>query len=269
MTVTRPARINVIAVVIATTAALFGRSWLQVELLQDGWQKDYAADLSYLVVPVILLMLLFPVLRKDRAFLKRQFQRTDFSLRVVLSALIVGLLIRALWWGQLVAGISFGFYRNDDAQAIEGPQFWFHCGAPHVVILGFLIMAMMVPVIEEVTHRAYIQSAFHRRGPVLAVLVSAFVFAVFHPPTSWLFSFVGGIVFGIQFWNSGSLWPSTISHATVNALIQVDWRCLHGRWNPSTSELPLWQSGIPATLIIVLSIAGIVWLIGKKKHRDE
>lgn len=265
MTATPPAKINVVAVIVATTAALFGRSWLQLKLLADGVQKDHAADLSYLVVPPILLILLLPVLHKDRAFIARQFRLTGLTLQSVVSAFLVGFLIRTLWWGQTVAAISFGIYRNDNPSAIEGPLFMFNCSSPHVVTLGFLVMAVMVPIIEELTHRSYVQTAFRHRGPAIAVCLSALVFAIFHKQGSWPFVFFGGVIFGVQYWRSGTLWPSLISHATVNALIQVDWRCLNTQWNPRPDDLPLAVPGVAGVSVVLISLTAIFCLL--RKHR--
>lgn len=257
----QPVRLHVAAVIIATTAALIGRSWLQVELLTAGVEKDHAADLSYLVVPFVLLILLCPVLYQDTAYLRQQMRRKDLSLQIILSAVGIGLLLRIFWWGQLVAGISFGLYVNDDLFAIEGPLFRFQCSPPHVVVLGFLVMAVMVPIVEEFTHRGYVQSALHRQGAIIAILVSASIFSVFHTPTSWVFSFIAGIVFGVQYWNSGSLWPSLITHATFNFLVQVDWRCMNTQWNPRATDLPLWVPGVLSVLVVLSSTLGIICLV--------
>ncbi len=265
MTAILPAKTNVVAVVVATIAALFGRSWLQLKLLADGFQKDYAADLSYLVVPPILVVLLAPVILKDKAFLARQFRLTGLTLRTTLSAIVIGILARTAWWGQLFAGISFGIYRNNDPSAIEGPLFMFNCAAPHVVALGILVMAFMVPVIEELTHRSYVQMAFRHRGPVIAICLSAFVFAIFHRFSSWPFAFFTGLIFGVQYWKSGTLWPSLISHATLNTLIQVDWRCLNTQWNPRPEDLPLAVPGAAASSVALISLTAIFCLL--RKHR--
>jgi len=267
MKASRPATKNTIAVIVATTAALFGRSWLQVELLQDGLQKDYAADLSYLVGPPILLVLLLPVLRQDKAFLIKQLQRSVLSRSMIVRAVAVGVLIRVLWWSMTIAAVAFGFFRNDDPFAIKGPLFSFQCPSAQVAALGFLVMAVLVPIIEEVTHRGYVQSSLRHRGPVIAIAVSATVFAVFHPFSNWSFTFVAGVVFGVQYWNSGSIWPSLISHATVNSLVQVDWRCLHGIWNPPVSELPFWRVGLAATGILFLTAISIICLTASTKTR--
>jgi len=261
MTATPPAKINVVAVIVATIAALFGRSWLQLKLLANGVQKEYAADLSYLVVPPILLIILTPVILKDKAFLAQQFRLTGLTIRAVLVAIAIGILARAASWGQLVAGISFGFYRNNDPSAIEGPLFMFDCASPHVVAFGFVVMVFMVPIIEEITNRSYVQTAFRHRGPVIAICLSAFVFTIFHRLSSWPFAFFAGLIFGVQYWRSGTLWRSLISHGTVNALAQVDWRCLRGHWNPPPSQLPLWSIGVPSLLILAVAILAIIYLL--------
>ena len=262
----RPAAKFAIAVLAATTAALFARSWLQMRLLEDGVQRYYAADLSFLVVPPIFLVLALPVFYQDRAFLVEQFRPRGLSLAIVWRAIAVGFLIRGLWWATTVASIAFGVIRNDNPNAIEGPIFSFQCAPAEVVLLGFLVMAVMVPITEELTHRADIQTALRRRGPIVAIAASAVIFAVFHPPSSWPFTFFAGVVFGIQYWNTGSLWPSVISHATVNGLIQVDWRCLHGIWNPPASDLPLWRLGILALCIIAFALISIFRLTCKRKE---
>jgi membrane protease YdiL (CAAX protease family) len=254
-----------IAVVVATSATLFARAWLQIDLQAAGLQKDYSSDLSYLLVSPILLLLLAPVVLKDKSFLFHQFRRSAISQRVILEAVLIGVLLRVTSWAKLVAGVAFGFYRSESPIVIEGPQFAFQCASVPVVVLGFLVMAFMVPIIEEVTHRAYIQSAVQHRGPIAAILVSASVFAVFHPLTNWPFSFLAGVVFGAQYWKSRSLWPSLISHATVNALIQIDWRCLNTQWNPRQADVPLWSPGIVSVVIVFAAVTGIFCLL--KKHR--
>lgn len=265
MTAASPSRRNVIAVLVATTAALMFRAWLEVELLEDGFQKDYAADLSYLVVPPILILLLFPVLRLDRRFLAAQFELSRLSAGLVLRAILVGVAIRGLWWAQLIAGVSLGIYHNPDLQAVEGPVFVFDCPAPRVVLLGLLVMTMAVPFVEEITHRAYVQTSLGRFGAWVAIPVSALLFSVFHLPSSWGFVFLAGIVFGVQYWYAASLWPALITHATVNTLIQLDWRCLNGQWNPRPETLPLWCGAAIASLAAFCFLIMIVSLVRPKK----
>ncbi len=261
MAVQQISRTTIVALLVATTAALVARSWLQIKLLQDGMPQPVAADISYLVVPAVLILLLFPLWRNEKSFLKDQFRAEDLTVQLALQALAVGLLIRILWWCQLVADVSFGITSSAEADAIVGPVFVFQCASPGVVFLGFLVMTVLVPIIEEITHRGYIQTALHHRGGFIAVLISALAFAVFHKLTSWPFAFFAGIVFGVQYWATRSLWSSLISHATINGLIQLDWRCLNGQWNPQSADLPLLLPGITAVLTFVVCLTVLVRLL--------
>ena len=256
-------RTTLVAVIVATVAALIARSWLQLQLIHDGMNSALAADVSYLVVPPILIILLFPLWRSERAFLSRQFRRKDATLTIVLNAVAIGVLIRLCWWAQLIAGVSLGIYQSDDPTALVGPTFSFQCASPAIVVLGFLAVAVLTPVIEEIVHRAYILTALRRRKALVAILVSALVFAVFHRQSSWAFAIFAGIIFGVQYWSTKALWASVISHATVNAMTLVDWRCLSSSWNPLIDEIPVVVPAVIALIVLAGSIAAIVVLLRK------
>lgn len=261
MTATQPVRRHLIAVIVITFAALIVRSWLQVVLLDDGHQKDYASDLSYLVLPPILFVLLFPVLRQHRPLLKKILTPRDLTATLVLRAIAIGVLLRLTWWCQMIAGISFGFYRSVDPGAVIGPTFSFGCAAPHVVLLGVAVMVLMVPFIEELVHRGLVQTWLADRGPAIAITLSSLLFMLVHRQSSWVFAFCAGIAFGILFWRTGTIWMSFIAHATVNGLIQFDWRCVRGQWNPQSSDLPLWSIGLSSSLVLLLAVAAVFGLV--------
>jgi membrane protease YdiL (CAAX protease family) len=263
MSAHRISRTTIVAVLIATTAALVGRSWLQVELRGSGIEPIIAADLSYLVVPPILVLLLFPLWKSEKRFLADQFRFEDLTWRLVGRAFVIGLLIRILWWSQLVTSISLGIYKSTSPEPVVGPEFSFQCGSSSTVLLGLIVMAMLVPLIEEIMHRGFIQSALQRRGTVFAIVVSASIFAVFHKLTSWPFAFLGGVVFGIQYWSTRSLWPSFISHATFNGLIQLDWRCASTRWNPKSADIPMFVPGLIGTTVFIICLATLLALLTK------
>lgn len=250
-----------IAIILASVVVLFVQSYLRLELQKRGLDTAHAKDLSYLVVPPLLLLLLFPVLGQYKEFVSGLLRRRRLTLRLVLSAIALGVLMRVVWWSQLIARVSFGLTTNRDPDALVGPVFHFACPPPQVIGLGFLVMALLIPVMEEVVHRGLIQSALAHKGRVVAVSVSALVFAVFHTPTSYVFVFVMGVVLGVQFWNTQTLWPSVITHATYNGLIQIDWRCLHGGWNPRQDELPLLMPGTAALSLLTIALIAAAWLL--------
>jgi membrane protease YdiL (CAAX protease family) len=254
-------RTTIIAILVATTAAHIARSWLQIELVQDGMSRVLAADVSFLIVPPILLLLLFPLWRNDAPFIKNMFRWQDLSWPLALQALVIGVLIRVAWWSQLIAGVSFGLYSSSNPAAIVGPSISFECARAEIVILGFLVMALIVPIIEETVHRGYIQTAVESRGFMTAVIVSSLVFVVFHRFSSWPFVFFAGLVLGTQYWVTRSLWASLITHAAVNGMIQVNWRCFSIQWNPRASDLPLFTPGLVALFVFVLSLAALTTVL--------
>ena len=134
--------------------------------------------------------------------------------------------------------------------------------------MGVIVMAVLVPIIEEVVHRGFVQSALYRYGPVVAILGAAAVFTVFHPPGSWGFVFSAGVMLGTQYRITKSLWSSLISHATINALIQLDWRCLRGQWNPPATETPIIESFAVALLLFFVCIGSIVAVL-VRMHRGD
>lgn len=257
----RITRTTITALLVALTGALIARAMIQIHLVEQGYATRFASDLAYLVVPVVLALFLFPIWRTEKPYVLAQFPLADFNWRVIVRAISVGVLLRLAWWSQLVAGISFGLYRGSESSAVVPLTLSFECPPAPVLGLGLVIMAMLVPLIEEVVHRGYVQGILLPRGFVLSVLISAIVFTVFHSYTAWTFVFIAGCVFAAQYWYARSLWPSVIAHATYNGLIQFDWRCVAGRWNPAADDPNLMVPGAIASLCLVGCVIVLIKLI--------
>ncbi len=250
-----------VALFVASTAGLIARTILQRQLTNQGLQPSFAADLSFLVIPPILILLLFPIWRVEKPYILALFRRVDINWAVALRAVAIGALMRLTWWSQLIAGVSLGFYPAPEATPPTALALSFHCPPLPIIGLGFFVMALLVPLTEEILHRGYVQEVLRYRGAVVSVIVSAIVFIIFHRYTSWPFAFFAGVIFGMQFWISKSLWPSFISHATVNGLIQIDWRCMTGQWNPDPDSIPFLLPGIIAGTCLLASIIVLLVLI--------
>jgi membrane protease YdiL (CAAX protease family) len=248
---------TIVAVAVATAAALIFRTWLQVTLTRAGTDTRLAADLSYLLVPPIMALLLAPLWRTERSFIIEQFRRIDLSRRLLLQALLVGVLLRLIWWSQLVAGVAFGVYGGSTSGAPMGATFGFRCDSPEELGLGFLVTVLLTPTIEELVNRGYFLSFLRPRGPLIAILVSAAVFAVLHNSASWPFAFLAGLVLGYLYWATRSLWSCLTAHATFNALTLFDWRCLSVQWNPSANTLPVMTPGATAIATLIASTVAL------------
>lgn len=246
-------------VVVATIAALVIRAMIRVQLRNQGLADPLAADIAYLLVPLVILVLTFPVWRSLRAYASTLYRRSDLTMHVVMQAVAIGLLMRVAWWAVTVSRVAFGWL----TESVEsyGPTFSWQCPAPAFFVLGIVVMAILVPLIEEIVHRGFVFRATLRWGAPTALFFSSAVFALFHESFSWPVVFVAGLIFTTQFHLTGSLWSSTLSHATYNLLVQFDWRCLRGRWQVAERDLPLLDIGFVATGVFLAALAGIIFLL--------
>jgi len=224
-------RRSLAAVLIFQVLALFIRSYVQLALQRRGLDPYFARDLSYLVVPPILIVFMLPIIRANMNLLRHTLDPTRINLQIVLAAIAIGVIARLVWWLQLFARTLFEQIRNSAGDDIAAPVFSFSCPPPAAMLVALLVFGCLIPFIEEAINRGLIQSWLMPRGRWTAILVSAMIFALFHAPASIPLAFVAGIVFGIQFAMTKTLWSTIITHATYDVLIIFDWRCLNGVWN--------------------------------------
>ena len=252
---------QLLAIVLAQLFALTVQAWLSRTLAARGYEELQAHYLAYLAVPPILLLFLAPLLLEHRRFMQRVFSARELTVRVTIAAIVLGITARVAWWAQLITRVSFGITSNDDPEAVIGPVFSFACPPMPALFLGMLVMAILIPLMEETVNRGLLQSAFAHKGPLTAILISAVFFTALHPPSSYWFVFLMGLVIGTQFWLTGSLWTTIITHATYNGLAQLDWRCLQAHWNPPAESVPLRVPGAIALVTLAVTMLLIVALL--------
>lgn len=89
--------------------------------------------------------------------------------------------------------------------------------------LLLLCIGALAAVTEETIFRGYLQSSLHRRwGPVVAVLVTAALFALYHlqlSPVALFIKFGIGLIFGSLRLTTGTLWSPAAAHLLVWVLI--------------------------------------------------
>lgn len=83
-----------------------------------------------------------------------------------------------------------------------------------------ILAIVAAPVFEELLFRGLIFQVFWRTtGPTLAILGSAAVFALVHPPVSAIPVFILGIAAAISFRKSGFLLAPVLTHAIYNTIV--------------------------------------------------
>ena len=180
---------------------------------------------------------------------------------MIASAIMIGLLLRVAWWAQLTARISFGITSSSDPDVREDFAATFLCPDWHLLVLAGLVWIIWVPVTEEFVHRGVIQGALSRKGPYFAIFTSSLLFALVHNPDNFVWVFIVGVVLGLLYWTTRSIWVPIVSHATYDGLIILDDLCLQLNWNPSKDNLPMLAQGLSALLIVGGCMLSIILLI--------
>jgi membrane protease YdiL (CAAX protease family) len=167
-------RVPLFAILLFETAALIARSYLEVRLREKAYDLDYAGDLSYLVVPPILLLLGMPVLRRHGHLVVDMFRANRLNLRMVFIGIALGVTLRCAFWGGLIAMTSFGISISRDELPAIGPEFSWQCPPPWPMALGILVSVLLIPPIEEIINRGFFLHRLLHRGKLFAVLVSSY-----------------------------------------------------------------------------------------------
>lgn len=261
----RPAfAVSIAAIMVFQAAALFARGMLERSLIQDGVAAALAEDASYLVVPPILLILMYPYLSRCRHSLRTLLQPGQLTMRLVLRSIALGLILRVMRWSGITLLIPFGVAAYDDPHAPGGPLLGFDCPPAGILLLSFAVMGVLVPVIEEVMNRGFILHALLPRGKILAIGFSALLFSATHGPSSYAIAFIGGVVFAAQALSYRSLWAPILAHAAYNAAAVVDWECFSIVWNPLPAD-PALDRIVPLALAVTATGAILVcYLVSAK-----
>ena len=257
-------QVSVLAIILFQVAALFARSMLDLSLRARGMDPEVANDLSYLVVPSVLLVLMYPYLRACKDSLRGLFSLARLTLRVIVLSIALGLVMRLIYWASLTLLIATGVVRDDDPNAIIGPIIGFDCPPPAVLLLSLAVMAVVVPVTEEVMHRGFFLYGLLHRGKILAIIISAIFFALMHESSTYLPAFIVGIVLAVQVLNYRALWGPIIAHATYNATATIDWDCFQVIWNPPMGDPTMVKLALASVPIIIAGVSVSLLIVRQK-----
>jgi membrane protease YdiL (CAAX protease family) len=128
---------------------------------------------------------------------------------------VVALVLKGVVNYAIIALTGFG----------TGPQGMYYDAAGGGVlplILTILFLAVLTPLGEEFLFRGVLANALLRYGPVIGVLGSSVVFALFHGINIVLPSaLVVGIIAAEMMRRSGSIWPAVAVHAVNNLALPM------------------------------------------------
>ena len=83
--------------------------------------------------------------------------------------------------------------------------------------LNLIIIALLPAVVEEFIFRGLILNGYKKRNPLMAILLSSFLFGLMHMNLNqFSYAFVIGIIFALLAYATGSLLPSILGHFIIN-----------------------------------------------------
>ena len=134
------------------------------------------------------------------------------------------------------------------------------------LFLNLVLVAVFAGIGEELLFRGVLQRLFIKlfKNPWAGILVTAFIFSAIHLQFyGFIPRFILGILLGLIYWYSGSLWPAMIAHFAYDAFaVVMIW------FNPALADqesvtVSLGNKSIVAAISLAL-IIGIVILMKKR-----
>lgn len=128
--------------------------------------------------------------------------------------------------------------------------------------LLFVGMAVAAPLGEELFFRGYMQQAYGRLRPFVAIVVVAALFALFHLSLAGFAPRLPiALALGYVAWRSGSLWPGVVLHAANNvmAVLLLSLVGLRPGLLASLDSHVLAPGALPAALVGLALFALALW----------
>ncbi len=253
---------SIAVIMLFQVAALFARSFLDVNLVKSGFDMAVAKHLSYLVVPIFVFVLMWPILLLNKDALIGLFRRPDSWPKMILASMAFGLVLRLAALAGTFAAAAFGWLEPGYGADVS---FYLACSPPYIIILSILVSSILAPLKEEVINRGLILGSLSTRDPCIAIIVAAVLFTVLHEASGMFNAFVFGLLAGVQLLRYRTLWAPLVAHSTYNLLIVIESNCVSGDWIPEEPVAGFSVVGISATLVGLIALSVAIWIVGYVK----
>ncbi len=259
------ALINVVGVVVAllqTILQLVPISRVAAEVI---YQLVYGAGyLSAFMLPVLVLKGILK--RSPYSYLP---MKTDLRLTPLLVPIIVGGI--SLIWS--LSYINSWLVQIFQYSAFSESVLWGSSTEPikdYQIVLTFIVLAVVPAFCEEFLFRGAILTNCLPFGRTNAILISATLFALMHQNAEQiLYTFGAGILLGLIYERTGSIWPGTFLHL-VNNFTSVVFSVFSDKLGGRHQEL-VWiilECLLCAVGMVCLVIVTIKWTPKKREMRD-
>lgn len=124
-------------------------------------------------------------------------------------------------------------------------------------LISMVLIGIFPAIFEEILFRGVVQNVLTKwlKGPWASILLTAFIFSIIHMSFYGFFvRFALGIILGLVFYYSGSLWLAIILHFLYNGLQVTALYFLQMDGNPGIKDvegnIPLWAGALSLVALI-------------------
>ncbi len=161
------------------------------------------------------------------------------------------------WLGEINQHVNLpaslkGYEKDADAQM----EAFLRAKTPMGVFINIFIIAFLPAVCEEACFRGSLQRILIHafKSPWGGIVVTAIFFSAFHMQFEGFLPRVFlGLVLGVLYWYSGSLWVSILAHFVING-IQVAASIYYPKMVHENPSVPLSMALLSAVLVVLLII---------------
>jgi hypothetical protein len=134
------------------------------------------------------------------------------------------------------------------------------------LLMNLVFIAVFAGVGEELFFRGVLQRIFIKmfKNPLTGIIVTAIIFSAIHFQFyGFIPRFVLGILLGLVYWYSGSLWPAIVAHFVYDGFAVV---MIYFNPELADQEGPTVQIGnqLVVAAISAILVAGLIYLMKKK-----
>ncbi len=194
---------------------------------------------------------------------------------LVAVALLIVALPMVEWLGLINRNIPFPDRINDWMKLAEdqaNQQIKFMLGRESIsdLILNLIFIAGFAAVGEELLFRGIIQRLVIKvfKNPMTGIIITALIFSAIHMQFyGFIPRFFLGVLLGMIYWYSGSLWPAILAHFVYNAFWVVMSYFYPSVILDETSSLFSASGTVLPVLVSFTVVVGLVWWM--KKNSSE
>lgn len=230
-----------------------------IAFLMIGLELLPIDDVTYNVIYQLLygtgymLTFMLPVLFLRRFLKKKGCTVQPMSLSPRLSPMLVPIIFAGVTvcfsMAQINAAIVDLFGYSDFMSEMTGEAM--ATMAPYEIVLNFIVMSIVPGFCEEFLFRGAILSNLRPFGRTNAVVISAVLFALMHQNAGQLlYTFAAGIVLGLVYEYTGSIWNCTILHM-LNNFVSVVQTAILSKYG---------ETEYAATVLTIIEVA--IYLVG-------